>query len=109
MDFGYSQKVLDLQAKLRSFVAGLVLPNNERWHREVEAGSYPLEFVDELKAQAKASFLPKSRSRSSNTIQGNPPCAPSTPAPIENVEIIRATAWNLIATAKARSLLRRAN
>jgi acyl-CoA dehydrogenase len=57
MDFGYSQKVLDLQAKLRSFMAGLVLPNNERWHREVEAGSYPLELVDELKVQAKASRL----------------------------------------------------
>src|SRR5271169_1226151 len=57
MDFGYSQKVLDLQAKLRSFMAGLVLPNNERWHREVEAGSYPLELIDDLKAQAKASGL----------------------------------------------------
>lgn len=47
-----------------------------------------------------------SRLRSSNTIHGNPPCAPSTPAPIQNAETIRATAWNLIATAKARSLLK---
>lgn len=57
MDFGYSQKVLDLQAKLRDFMAGLVVPNNERWHREVEAGAYPLDLIDELKAQAKASGL----------------------------------------------------
>ena len=57
MDFGYSQKVLDLQAKLRDFMAGLVVPNNERWHREVEAGVYPLDLIDELKAQAKASGL----------------------------------------------------
>lgn len=57
MDFGYSQKVLDLQAKLGSFMENLVLSNNERWHREVEAGNYPLELIDELKAQAKASGL----------------------------------------------------
>ncbi len=57
MDFGYSQKVLDLQAKLRDFMENLVLLNDERWHREVEAGAYPLELIDELKAQAKASGL----------------------------------------------------
>ncbi len=57
MDFAYSQKVLDLQAKLRDFMAGLVVPNNERWPREVEAGAYPLDLIDELKAQAKASGL----------------------------------------------------
>lgn len=57
MDFAYSQKVLDLQAKLRGFMENLVLLNNERWLHEVEAGSYPLELIDELKAQAKASGL----------------------------------------------------
>src|SRR5208282_6526606 len=57
MDFGYSQKVLDLQTKLRNFMENLVLLNNERWHREVEVGHYPLELIDELKAQAKASGL----------------------------------------------------
>lgn len=35
----------------------LVLTNNERWHREAEAGNYPLELIDELKAQSKASGL----------------------------------------------------
>jgi len=57
MDFGYSQKVLDLQAQLHGFMAALILPNNGRWHREVEAGSYPLDLIDELKAQAKKSGL----------------------------------------------------
>ncbi len=57
MDFGYSPKVVDLQAKLRGFMEDLVLPNNERWHREVAAGGYPLELIDELKAHAKASGL----------------------------------------------------
>ncbi len=31
-------------------------------------------------------------SRYSNALQGNPPYAPSTPAPMANAEIIRATA-----------------
>lgn len=57
MDFAYSQKVLDLQARLRAFVDGLVIPNHERWCREVEAGYYPLELLDELKAQAKVAGL----------------------------------------------------
>ncbi len=57
MDFAYSQKVLELQTKLHNFMENLVLLNNERWHREVEAGGYPLDLIDELKAQAKASGL----------------------------------------------------
>jgi acyl-CoA dehydrogenase len=57
MDFTYSRKVLDLQEKLRGFMDNLVLLHNERWLNEVEAGSYPLELIDELKAQAKASGL----------------------------------------------------
>jgi acyl-CoA dehydrogenase len=53
MDFAYSPKVLDLQTKLRDFMDGLILPNNERWHREVEEGDYPLDLIDDLKAKAK--------------------------------------------------------
>lgn len=57
MDFAYSQKVIELQTRLRGFIGNLVVPNNERWHREVEAGHYPLELLDELKAHAKAAGL----------------------------------------------------
>jgi acyl-CoA dehydrogenase len=57
MDFAYSPKMLDLQAKLRDFMEGLVLPNNERWHREVEAGIYPIDLIDDLKIEAKAQGL----------------------------------------------------
>jgi acyl-CoA dehydrogenase len=57
MDFAYSPKVLDLQAKLREFMEGLVLPNNERWHCEVEEGAYPLDLIDNLKVEAKAHGL----------------------------------------------------
>jgi acyl-CoA dehydrogenase len=57
MDFGYSQKVFDLHDELGSFMENLVLTNNERWHREAEAGNYPLELIDEIKTHAKASGL----------------------------------------------------
>ena len=57
MDFAYSPKMLDLQAKLREFMEGLVLPNNERWHYEVEEGVYPIDLIDGLKVQAKAQGL----------------------------------------------------
>jgi ATP-dependent DNA ligase len=45
----------------------------------------------------------------SNPFQGNPPCAPTTPAPRANAAMIKATACSLVATVRARSLLRRAN
>src|SRR5450759_3619003 len=57
MDFAYSPKTLDLQSKLREFMEWLILPNNERWHREVEAGVYPIELIDDLKVKAKAQGL----------------------------------------------------
>ena len=57
MDFGYSQKVLDLQAKLHDFMDGLILPNNERWHREVAEGSYPIVLIDSLKVEARKAGL----------------------------------------------------
>jgi len=57
MDFAYSPKTLDLQSKLREFMEGLILPNNERWHREVEEGVYPIELIDDLKVKAKAHGL----------------------------------------------------
>jgi len=81
MDFAYSQKTLDLQAKLRSFMEGLILPNNERWHRETEAGHYPLELIEELKQSAKAAglwnlFLPSLRNDEPGTRLTNLEYAP---------------------------------
>ena len=57
MDFTYSPKSLELRAKLSRFMEDLVLPNNDRWHREVEEGHYPLELLEELKAGARAAGL----------------------------------------------------
>jgi len=81
MDFAYSPKMLDLQAKLRAFMEGLILPNNERWHREVEEGAYPLDLIDELKAAAKTQglwnlFLPALREHEPGTRLTNLEYAP---------------------------------
>ncbi len=81
MDFAYSPKVLDLQTKLRDFMDGLILPNNERWHREVEEGDYPLDLIDDLKAKAKGLglwnlFLPGLRENEPGTRLTNLEYAP---------------------------------
>ena len=57
MDFDYSPKVQDLQARLRAFMDRHVLPANTRWHREEEAGRFPLEILDPLKARARGEGL----------------------------------------------------
>jgi acyl-CoA dehydrogenase len=81
MDFAYSPKVLDLQTKLRDFMDGLILPNNERWHREAEEGDYPLDLIDDLKAKAKSLglwnlFLPGLRENEPGTRLTNLEYAP---------------------------------
>lgn len=53
MDFSYSPKVVALQERLNDFMDRHVLPANAEWHRQVHAGSYPLDLVNELKAGAK--------------------------------------------------------
>ena len=57
MDFSFSPKTQGLRTRLGDFMEGLVLPNNERWHREVEQGHYPLELLEDLKSQAKSEGL----------------------------------------------------
>ena len=53
MDFEYSPKVQTLQAKLQDFMDRLVVPANAEYHREVEAGRYPMTLLDGLKARAR--------------------------------------------------------
>jgi acyl-CoA dehydrogenase len=53
MDFEYSTRVQTLQAKLQDFMDRLVVPANVEYHREVEAGRYPMTLLDGLKARAK--------------------------------------------------------
>ena len=81
MDFAYSPKMLDLQAKLHKFMEGLILPNNESWHRQVEEGGYPIDLIDDLKVTAKAQglwnlFLPGLREGEPGTRLSNIEYAP---------------------------------
>ena len=67
MDFEYSPKVRQLQAKLATFMDKHIYPNEHRFDAEVAAGErwQPTRVIEELKAAAKAAglwnlFLPES-------------------------------------------------
>ena len=67
MDFDYSPKVKELQARLRTFMDAHVYPNEARHDAEVDGPDrwQPTPVIDELKALAKAAglwnlFLPES-------------------------------------------------
>jgi acyl-CoA dehydrogenase len=57
MDFAQSPLALDLQARVQRFMDDLVLPSMADWHRWADAGEYPLDVVEPLKAQARAAGL----------------------------------------------------
>ena len=68
MDFAYSPKVKELQARVAAFMDAHVYPNERRFQDEVDAGDRwePTRVVEELKARAKAAglwnlFLPESK------------------------------------------------
>jgi acyl-CoA dehydrogenase len=57
MNFAHSHRVEALRAQLEQFMEELVLPRLDDWKREVEAGTYPVSFMGELKAAAKNAGL----------------------------------------------------
>jgi acyl-CoA dehydrogenase len=57
MDFEYSADSHEMQRTLRRFMDRHVLPANRRWHRLAEAGTYPLEVIEPLKALAREAGL----------------------------------------------------
>ncbi len=71
MDFAYSARTLDLQARLQAFIAEHVLPAEPRYFAEIDANTAagrrwtPLQLIEELKVKARAAglwnlFLPDS-------------------------------------------------
>ena len=52
MDFNYSEKTRQLQTQLRNFMEDHVMPRLAQWQREVHAGSFPVSFMEDLKALA---------------------------------------------------------
>ena len=81
MDFAHSPRSLALQAQLRQFMADLVLPSLPDWHRWSDAGVFPEDLVESLKAQARALglwnlFLPSLRDDQPGTRLSNLDYAP---------------------------------
>jgi len=81
MDFARSPRALALQQQLRLFTANLVLPSMAEWHRWSDAGEYPLDLINGLKAQARGLglwnlFLPSLRSDQPGTRLSNLDYAP---------------------------------
>ncbi len=52
MDFDYSPKVKDLQARLTRFMEQQIVPRDKEWHRQVEAGRFPPDFYWDVKNAA---------------------------------------------------------
>jgi acyl-CoA dehydrogenase len=66
VDFAPSARTVALRAQLQRFMDDLVLPSLAEWHRYADAGVYPLDVVEPLKASARALglwnlFLPSLR------------------------------------------------
>jgi len=57
MDFAYSARTEEFRARVRDFMDRYVIPNNERYRREVAAGASHPAVVDELKPIAKSEGL----------------------------------------------------
>jgi acyl-CoA dehydrogenase len=59
MNFDYSTKTRELQNKLQAFMDENIYPNENRYHEEINSGDrwQPLQFIEDLKAKAKAEDL----------------------------------------------------
>ncbi len=57
MDFACSPRVEELHARLENFLLEHVVPRDADWHRQVEAGGYPPDFTEALKARARTEGL----------------------------------------------------
>ncbi len=54
MHFAHTDRVTQLQERLQRFMDDLVIPAHAQWQRYEEAGVYPLDVIEPLKAQARA-------------------------------------------------------
>lgn len=57
MDFAYSAKTEALRDQVRSFLDNHIVPRIPDWQREVAEGNFPVSFMEDLKALAKAEGL----------------------------------------------------
>lgn len=57
MEFTYSDKIEKLRTQLSNFMSDHVIPRHRKFIEEQHAGTYPLSFLDDLKALAKEEGL----------------------------------------------------
>jgi acyl-CoA dehydrogenase len=57
MDFSYTDKTNQLCARLDNFMQDHIIPRIGQWRDEVQAGQYPVSFMEDLKALAKSEGL----------------------------------------------------
>lgn len=57
MDFAYTTRMKELQAKLEAFMEAHVWPADEEYRRIADSGAYPEALIDGLKEKAKAEGL----------------------------------------------------
>ncbi|WP_313307289.1 acyl-CoA dehydrogenase family protein, partial [Stutzerimonas balearica] len=57
MDFAYSPRVQALRQQLLAFMDQYIVPRIGAWHAEVDAGHYPVSFMEDLKALAREEGL----------------------------------------------------
>ena len=57
MDFGYTPKVEALRTRVRNFMDDHILPRVRQFNEEVHGGTYPVSFMEDLKALAKSERL----------------------------------------------------
>ena len=53
MDFSYSEKTEQLRAQLTNFMDDHIVPRIRPWSEEIHAGTFPVSFMEDLKALAK--------------------------------------------------------
>jgi len=57
MDFAYSSKVEGLRTQVREFMDAHIVPKIGQWQKEVRNGTYPVSFMEDLKALARQQGL----------------------------------------------------
>ena len=57
MDFAYSPKVEGLRTQVREFMDAHIVPKIGQWQKEVRNGTYPVSFMEDLKALARQQGL----------------------------------------------------
>ncbi len=81
MDFNYTPKVEALRIRVNTFMTEQIVPRIRLWHEEIERGHFPVSFMEDLKARARAEglwnlFLPGLREEEPGTRLSNLEYAP---------------------------------